>query len=60
MTYRFFLVLMEIHKADPETVEQFLDDPEFREAVMRRMQAHGKTRELLNAVVEETEKQKES
>ena len=31
MTYRFFLVLMEMHQADPETVELFLDDPQFRE-----------------------------
>lgn len=56
MTYRFFCVLMEMHQADPETVEQFLDDPEFREEVMRRMQPQG----LLDAVVKETEKQKES
>ena len=56
MTYRFFLVLMEMHQTDPETVELFLDDPSFREEVMRRMQTQG----LLDAVVEQTEKQKES
>lgn len=55
MTYRFFLVLMEMHKADPETVEQFLDDPEFRTEVMRRMQTQG----LLDAVIAETEEQEE-
>ncbi len=56
MTYRFFLVLMEMHQADPETVEQFLDDPEFRTEVMRRMQTQG----LLDAVVKETEKPRDS
>ncbi len=55
MTYRFFLILMEMHKADPETVEQFLDDPEFRAEVMRRMQTQG----LLDAVVKETEEQED-
>lgn len=54
MTYYFFTVLMEMHKTDPETVELFLDDPEFRRRVMRNLEAHGKSQGLLDAAIAET------